>query len=146
MTEEQKNKIFAILKKNEFGVVATLPNEIGKAPQSAVVAISETPDLHIIFGSFNSSRKNNNIKYNPHISVVVGWDNKDKKTLQIEGKAQLVLDNKEQELLEEMHCVKNPSSERFRNDPRQEYFRMVPYWIRYSDFSKDPQEVWEIII
>jgi general stress protein 26 len=145
MTEEQKQKILKVLHENEFGVVATFPTEEDGSPESAVVAISQTPDLEIIFGSFSSSRKNANIKNNAKVSVVVGWDKHAKITVQVEGVAYLVT-NTERSLLEAAHCIKNPESEKFKNDSRQEYFKIIPRWIRYSDFSKDPQEVWEIFL
>ena len=54
------------------------------------------------------------------------------------------VEGREREILEEAHCQKNERSQMFCNDPRQEYFKVVPTWIRYSNFSVDPQEVWEI--
>lgn len=144
MNNDQKNKIFNMFEKNKFGVVATLSAEHDRPPESAVVAISHTPKLEIVFGSFKTTRKNINLTHNSNISVVIGWDNSNKKTLQIEGRAQQVLDRLEREKVEIVHCAKNPESEKFKNDPRQEYFKIIPDWIRYSDFSQDPQEVWEI--
>ncbi len=145
MNEEQKQKILKVLHENEFGVVATFPVNKDGVPESAVVAISETPDLEIIFGSFVSSRKNGNIRNNSKVSVVVGWNKQAKTTVQIEGSARLAVGS-ERSSLEAVHCIKNPESEKFKNDSRQEYFKITPCWIRYSDFSKDPQEVWEIIL
>jgi general stress protein 26 len=62
MNEEQKRKILEILKNNQFGIIAT--NSADSAPESAVVAVSETPNLEIVFGSFNNTRKNKNIACN----------------------------------------------------------------------------------
>lgn len=72
---------------------------------------------------------------------MVGWDNST--TIQIEGQAVLV-ESEERKRLEDVHCIKNELSNKYRNDPRQEYFKIIPYWIRYFDFSIDPQEVWEV--
>ena len=141
MTEAQKSKILNLLKANEFGVIAT--NSANDAPESAVVAISQTDDLKLIFGTFENSRKYNNILKDNKVSVVVGWDNTKKQTIQIEGSAKLVSES-ERNLIEDIHCQKNPSSEKYRNNLQQKYFTIEPYLIKYSDFSIHPQEVWEI--
>ena len=50
----------------------------------------------------------------------------------------------ERNRLEDGHCKKNKGSEKYRNEPRQEYFKAMLHWVRYSDFSVNPQEVWEV--
>ncbi len=56
MNNIQLSKIVQILDENEFGVIAT--NSIAnRSPESAVVAISHTPDLKLIFGTFKQNRK-----------------------------------------------------------------------------------------
>ena len=141
MNEEQRVKILHLLEINEFGVIAT--NSENNAPESAVVAISQTEDLDLIFGTFENSRKFKNIIKDNRVSIVIGWDNIHKITMQIEGLAMLV-SKENREFVENIHCKKNPSSERFRNNIQQKYFTVKPYWVRYSDFSKQPQEIWEL--
>jgi general stress protein 26 len=143
MDQDQRRKILAVLQRSQFGVIST--NTGGKSPESAVVAISETEDLDIIFGSFNTARKNKNIRENSFVSVVVGWDMEHKKTVQIEGEA-FITTGEEREMLENIHCAKNKGSSKYRGDSKQEYFRIKPFWIRYSDFSVHPQEVWEVSV
>ncbi|HEV7448980.1 MAG TPA: pyridoxamine 5'-phosphate oxidase family protein [Candidatus Paceibacterota bacterium] len=140
MTPEQKEKLLALFARNKLGVVSTVSAE-GK-PQSAVVAISETSELCLVFGSFKGNRKNNNIERNPAVSVVVGWSDDDSTTVQMEGKTQF-LEGEERERLADAHCKKEDSYE-YHKDPRQQYFKIIPTWIRYSDFSIDPQEIWEL--
>ncbi len=52
--------------------------------ESAVVAIAETEDLELIFGTFFTTRKYANLKLNPHVSVVIGWDDGEKITSELE--------------------------------------------------------------
>ena len=125
---------------HEFGVIAS--NSIDGAPESAVVGFSETDDLEIIIGSFSDTRKNKNIARDPKVSFVIGWDNAKKMTIQIEGIATL-LEGEERRTLAEKHCQKNKGSAKFIDIPKQQYFKIVLKWIRYSDFSVNPQEVWE---
>lgn len=144
LLETQKEKVASFIKTHSFGVIAT-NSANGLAPESAVVAFSETELLEIIFGSFSSTRKNQNIRLNPSVSFVIGWDNTDKTTIQIEGKA-VLLEGAERETLEQAHCKKNPESTKYLSDPRQEYFKIIPHFLRYSNFSVDPQEVWELAL
>lgn len=131
-TEEKKKKILEFVKRCEFGVVSTIA--LGSStPESAVVAVSETDNLELVFASFAGNRKNNNIATNPSVSVVLGWSKQEKITVQVEGVATLVAD-RERTLLEQKHCAKNPESLKFVNDPRQQYFKITPVWVRYSDF------------
>jgi general stress protein 26 len=140
MDVSKKEKVLALLQRSQFGVVAT---NSGTTPKSAVVAVSETQDLEIIFGSFKETRKNRNLERDPRISLVIGWESA--MTLQIEGEARR-LEGDERITAEDIHCRKNALSKKYKDDPRQEYFKVRPKWIRYSNFSVNPQEVWEVEI
>lgn len=143
MTEEQKTRILNLLDANHLGVLAT--NSDSGFPASAVVTISHTDDLSILFGSFDTTRKNTNIKKNSSVSIVVGWDMIERKTMQIEGQAVLVT-GEERERVENIHCAKNENFNSRRDNLHQEYFKIVPHWIRYSDLSVKPTEVWEVTL
>ena len=138
---DKKAKVLAFLQRCPFGVVSTLG--LDGFPESAVVAVSETRNLEIIFGSFAETRKNRNLKRDSRVSVVIGWDRLEKTTVQIQGRAAF-LEQEERQRAEQNHCLKNPESTKYLNDLRQEYIKIIPDWIRYSNFSKTPQEVWEI--
>lgn len=140
--EEKKEKIFQFIRTCQFGVISTVdPGNL--TPESAVVAFSENKHLELFLGSFIDTRKNKNISKNPQVSFVIGWDNTNKITTQLEGMA-LLLEGDEREECIKRHFEKNPDSKKYQNDPRQQYFKIIPSWIRYSNFSVDPQEVWEL--
>jgi general stress protein 26 len=141
-TDENKRKLLDFLRAKEFGVLSTLSAADGY-PESAVVALSETDDLELVFGSFIGTRKNVNIVKNPHVSVVIGWDNTEKITVQYEGTAQEI-SGQEREILSEKHCIKNADSIVYLKDENIRYFKITPTWVRYSNFSQHPKEVWEI--
>lgn len=87
MTIEHKAAVRALLADNVLAVVAT--NSSSGFPQSAVVALSETEGLELIFATFDDTRKFANLAADQRISLVVGWNNENKRTLQIEGIARL---------------------------------------------------------
>lgn len=142
MTEDQRGKIHAFATSYDLGVIATNSHD-RKSPEAACVAVTITKDLDIIFGTSSSSRKSKNIALNSNISFVIGGDEVRKTTIQMEGIA-ILLEGIERKDCEELHCVRHPNSAKYRNDPKQQYFKMNPRWIRYHDSSVNPTEEWEI--
>lgn len=143
MTTEQKDKILELLQANHVGVIATHGD--GLSPESAVITISETDELEIIFGSSELARKNHNIARSPNVSLVVGWDIVARETLQIEGVVVRVSDT-EREKIEALHCAKNPIFAKYNGNPSFQYFKLHPHWIRYANLSADHPSVWEVTI
>ena len=143
MTEEQRLKIYLFAASCDLGVIAT--NSLDrKSPEAALVAVTITENLDIIFGTSADSRKSKNIMLNPNIAFVIGGDEIRKTTIQVEGKA-LLLEGVERKTAEELHCTRHPNSTKYRNDPKQQYFKMMPQWIRYHNSSASPTEEWEIV-
>lgn len=139
----KKEKILAFLQTQHHGVIATNSPD-SSSPESALVAISETEDLEIVFGTSIKSRKYQNILKNPHVAFVVAVADDEKRiSVQFEGKA-IVVEGKERDVLVEGHVKKNPGSAKYLSDPDQKFFKVSPHWIRYSDFNATPLEVWEI--
>lgn len=125
MTDEQRAKIVTILQGATYGVIATRGE---RAPESALITIAGIEDLSIVVGSLKGSRKNDNIAENNNVSFVIGWDPQIKTTIQIEGEA-----------------ISVPRGATYANEG-MEYFKIVPKWMRYSDFSASPLEVWEVVL
>ena len=143
MTTDQKQKITYLLEKTKVAVISTnSPDDL--APESATIMFSETPELHVIFGSYDYRRKNKNIFRNPKVSMVIGFDLKEMKTIQLEGVAKILSDKERIEEFKDLHYKKNPGSEKYRKEGKREYVEVTPSWIRYSDFGLNPPEVWEI--
>lgn len=140
MNEEQKEKISNFLENNKFAVISS--NSISGYPESAIVGISNTDENHVVFRSLSNSRKNQNIKLNPKVSLVVLSDNKEWKTLQIEGLARL-LTKEEASVVEDKHCEKNKAYEAFKGHELNEYFMIEITWGRYCDLSPGSQEFFE---
>lgn len=137
---EIKNKILTFLKTQTLGVMATNNVEGGGAPESAIVAFSETDKLELIFGTFNNTRKYANLKKNLNISFVIGEGDV---TVQYEGKAEEA-SGETLKKCRNIHVLKNPPSKKYAFDEQQRFFKVTPHWIRYSDLSSTPEEVFEI--
>lgn len=108
-----------------------------------MAAFAEKESLELIFATFNTMRKYRNLQNNPHVSLVIGWDDKIGITIQYEGIVR-ELSGQELEECRELHVKKNPKSAKYVSREEQRYFLITPRWIRYSNYSKNPQEIFEL--
>ncbi len=139
MTNEEKKKlILTNLEKYTLGVISTIHEN--NTPEAAVIGISQKDNLELIFDTFIESRKYKNIKSNPRVAIVVGWD--DNITIQFEGIATELREVEREEYLQ-IHLVKIPSEIHFIKKGAT-LFKVIPKWVRFSDFRKEPSEIFEL--
>ena len=137
MNIEEKKIIYDFIHKCKIAVVSTIDEN--NTPESAVVEFAETEDLEIIFDTLHPSyRKYKNLKNNPAVSFVIGWD--EGKTVQYEGLAQEIL-GAEKENAKLIYFKKNPEAEKWDKNPEIKYFKVTPNWARYSDYSQKPYKI-----
>lgn len=136
---ETKQRILQFIKRHRIGVIATASLD-GK-PEAAVVEFGETEKLELIIDMFAASRKCANMKQNPRVAFVIGWD--EKITVQYEGVA-TELTGEDLAECKKIYFVKSPRAARWENRPGNTYFKITPTWIRYSDLGKDPWEIHEV--
>ena len=136
--EEKKKKILDFIKKERLGIISSINEE--EKPESSVIAFAETDNLEIIFGTSCDFRKYENITNNPNVSFVIGWD---KITIQYEGVAKEVR-GEEFERCKEIQTAKNEASKKYADREDQRYFIIKPKWIRYTNISNEPWEIFEI--
>jgi len=135
MTNNQRRKIILdFIKKEKVGVLSTVTPD-GK-PEVAVMVISQTDNLELIFQTPTSYRKYENLKKNPSVAVVFGWDMEEFITVQYEGIAKEARGHEIDEC-RKIHIAKNPKSEKYANLSENKYFKVKPKWIRYWDFNTD---------
>lgn len=80
------------------------------------------------------------MKYNPRVSLVVGWD--ENITVQYEGMASK-LEGEALNNAQRTYWAKNPKAECWATKPGVIYYSVHPTWIRYSDLGTDPWDVRE---
>ncbi len=135
---DKKKNILDFIKKNKLAVLATVGEA---APESSVLEFGETDDLKIILDLFTSSRKYKNMKVNPNVSLVIGWD--ENITIQYEGIAE-ELSGEEKNKYQNEYWKKNPEAKRWADQKGIAYFKVTPKWIRYSDLNSHPWEIFEV--
>jgi len=95
-----------------------------------------TKDLDVVFDSTDIARKCANLRRNPRIAVVIGWD--DARTLQIEGVADEPK-GRELESLKETYFTAHPAGRARADWPGLTYFRVKPRWARFSNYFRPRQ-------
>jgi len=126
----QLEQLYRFIQPRKLAVISTVaPNG---DPQSALVGIAVSPQLQIVFDTVKSSRKYTNLKNDPRISLVVGWDTET--TLQYEG----IATEPEGEALrhaKDIYFQTWPDGVERQQWPGITWFLVTPTWVRYSDFD-----------
>lgn len=127
-------ELLSFMRTQKWAVQASVSS--GGTPQAAVIGVAVTDDLELVFDTLSDTRKAKNLRANPNIALVLGWD--DGQTVQLEGMA----DEPSGEALakiKQAYLARFPDGVERERWPNLAYFRVRPTWIRYSDFrGTDP--------
>ena len=136
----ERNEIYEFIRVRRLAVASTVA--ANGAPQAALVGIAVTPDLEIIFDTTDATRKCPNLRRDPRIALVIGWDGD--QTLQIEGVAD---EPKGEELdrLKAVYFAAHPDGTQREGWPGLTYFRVKPRWLRFSNYDR-PRRIEELTI
>ncbi|MFO0738854.1 MAG: pyridoxamine 5'-phosphate oxidase family protein [Labilithrix sp.] len=113
------------------------------APQAAVVGVAVSDELELVFDTLGDTRKAANLRADPRIALVMGWD--DGKTAQIEGVADEPQGD-ELARIKKVYLAKFPDGVEREAWPLITYFRVRPTWIRFSDFTTSPPTIEELAL
>jgi hypothetical protein len=112
-------------------------------PQAAVVGIAVSDDFEIVFDTVDFSRKAQNIRSNPAVSLVIGGTHDgDERTVQYEGTAD-VPTGAERDRLLDLYFSRFPDGRDRLSWRGLIHVRVRPRWIRYSNFNSNPPEILE---
>lgn len=110
------------------------------ASQSAVVGVAVEDDLGLVFDTLAASRKAQNIRRDPRVSLVM-WSGG--ATAQIEGRAEL-LDGDARTSAQRGYLVAFADGWERAGLPGTVYIRVRPSWVRITDFAGDAPTVVEL--
>lgn len=136
---DQKKTLLDFLKTQLLGVISTV-DSVNNKPEAAMVGFSETDELEIIFGTFNDTRKFANLQKNSHVAFVISSDTV---TVQYEGIAKMAEGNQTDEY-RTIHLTKNPRAQKVSHHLKQQFFKVTPTWIRYTNVTTKPPEIFEL--
>ena len=135
----KRDELVHFLRRYKLAVQASVAP--GGAPQAAIVGFAVSDELEIVFDTVETTRKYRNLRVDPRIALVIGWDHEI--TAQIEGVADFPAGD-ELERVRECYFVAYPDGRARLAWPGITHVRVRPTWIRYSDFTKDPPHIVEI--
>jgi pyridoxine/pyridoxamine 5'-phosphate oxidase len=122
-------QLIAFLRQHRLGVQASVAST--GAPQAAVVGIAVTDELELLFDTVDSTRKCANLRRDPRVALVMGWDQE--QTVQLEGRADEPT-GAELARLQAVYFAAFPDGPSRLSWPGITYFRVRPTWVRHSDF------------
>ena len=136
-----KRRLLLFLRTHSLAVQSSLTP--GGAPQAAIVGFAVTDGLEIVFDAVDTSRKVQNLRRNPKIALVIGgWNDGDERTAQYEGVADEP-SGAELTRVKKAYFTCFPDGRERLKWPGITYVRVLPHWIRYSDYNQDPPEIVE---
>jgi general stress protein 26 len=135
----QRGELVRFLRRYKLAVEASVTQR--GAPQAAVVGFAVSDALEIIFDTVDTTRKYRNLRADPRIALVIGWDNEI--TAQIEGVADFPK-GEELDRVRDCYFVAYPDGRERLAWPGITHVRVRPTWVRYSDFTKDPPHIVEL--
>lgn len=136
----QRAQLVRFLRAQPWAVLATASRS--GFPQSAVVGVVVTDDAELVFDTAVTARKTANLRADPRISLVLGWD--EGRTVQYEGLASEPA-GEVLEALRHQYFARFPDGVARAAKEETTYFVVRPTWVRYSDFSGEDDHV-EVVI
>ncbi|MES1165538.1 MAG: pyridoxamine 5'-phosphate oxidase family protein [Verrucomicrobiota bacterium] len=131
-------QLVRLLREHRLAVVSTVGPD--GAPQTAVVGCAISDELEVVFDTLDSTRKAANLRRDPRISAVIGWDRE--MTAQIEGVADFPQGG-ELERIRAVYFQAYPDGRERLAWPGLIHVRIRPRWIRWSDFVQRPPFIFE---
>ena len=144
MRQEQIKIIYSFISSCSLSTISTV-DSANNRPESALVAFAENDKLELVFGTYNDTRKYQNIQKNNKVAFVIGWDPKIHITVQYEGLAFELNGDELKKWGEIFRDKKTPYTDDYMFTPKTRLFRVVPAWIGYSNYTLKPPQVFEIV-
>ena len=114
------------------------------SPHAATVhfAMSEEPFM-FLFETYRPYRKCEALfgREISRASVVIGFDESNRKTLQMDGEVKLLTTDTEMMLFNKVYFKKFPNKKEKSKDPKFVFFAFVPKWWRYTDWDHSSGKV-----
>ncbi len=134
-----RDELLWFLRKHKLAVQASKASD--GTPQAAIVGFAVSDELELVFDTIETTRKCFNLRADPRIALVVGWD--DAITAQIEGVVDFPTGS-ELTRIQECYFRAYPDGRDRLDWPGITHVRVRPTWVRYSDFTQDPPHIAEI--
>jgi len=132
-----KKGVWEFIKKQSLATLSTADKK-GK-PESAVMAMAVTDKGEILMSTEPSTRKIQNLSINPLSSIIVGG--LDSPSVQLDGETNIASGVMAQEVKNQILAI-HPNTADYLS-ATSVFLRFTLKWLRYSDFSTNPPEIFE---
>jgi hypothetical protein len=122
-------ELLTFLRRHRYCVQASVTSS--GAPQAAVIGFAVSDGLEIVFDTVGTTRKMTNLRRDPRVALVIGWD--EEQTVQLEGVADEPR-GAELSRLKAVYFQAFPDGVERQSWKDITYVRVRPIWARYSDF------------
>ena len=129
------------MRQHKLAVQASVSAE--GAPQAAVIGIVVGEELEVCFDTLSTSRKYANLRRDPRLALVLGWDLEQACTVQFEGLADEP-QGPELDSLKARYFAAFPDGVERAGWPDITYVRVRPTFIRFSDFRGTAPKIIEL--
>jgi len=130
-----KADVLAYMRQHRLAVLSTRTAD--GTPQGALVGVATTDSMALIFDTVSNSRKHENLLRDRRVAVT--FCGPEERTLQLEGVALPVSKTgSEDAVYREAYYLTWPDGRERLKWPNLSYWRILPSWARYSDFSLGP--------
>ena len=133
-------ELVEFIRRHRWAVQASA--SLSGAPQAAVIGVAVNDNAELCFDTNIPSRKCQNLRRDPRIALVIGWD--EEQTVQYEGIADEPT-GAELVALKAVYFARFPDGRERETWPDITYFRVRPTWVRYSDFRGGSPRVIELL-
>lgn len=138
---DKRKLISEYIRTQILGVIATVKED--NTPEAALIALTEIDHLELVFGTYSTTRKYQNLIKNPYVAITFGNSVEEAISVQYEGVVKELL-GAEIDRPRTLHLLKNPRSAKYAYKPEQRWFKVIPTWVRYVSLATDPQVEFEI--
>ncbi len=135
-----RDELIAFVRAHDHAVEASVAAD--GAPQAAVIGVAASDELELVFDTLASTRKSANLKLDPRIALVIGWDDR---TVQLQGVADLLV-GADLERLRAVYLEAFPDGRDRLAWPGIEHWRVRPTWARHSDFRGAEPNIVEVAL
>jgi hypothetical protein len=124
-----QQRIFEFICQHRLAVIAT--NSVDGPPESALVGIAASSSLELVFDTTGFTRKAINLRRDPRISAVIGWE--DEETVQFEGIADEPVGT-ELDRARALYFGAYPDGRERLSLSGLTHFLVRPTWIRFTSY------------
>ncbi|MDX1765557.1 MAG: pyridoxamine 5'-phosphate oxidase family protein [Candidatus Saccharimonadales bacterium] len=130
-----KQAVLNFCRQFQYGTLATVSQEGN--PEASTIEYALSDDFELIFDTMEDYRKCLNLKSNPKVAFVFGWDNT--RTVQYEGVAR-ELSGDELTKYQQIYIKHHPNVKKWMHEEGIVFYAVQPAWIRYADWNKFPPQ------